>query len=345
MRMSTIKGTLSFLLPLFALTAWNIQPTARPVSAQSQEALAHPPTQPASGFGGAEYRYANVRAGYYGSTPSGFWLFEPVGASMDQSPPLVIFLHGFGTVDPAIYRAWIDHIVRRGAVVLYPEYQSPGFFAGEPDAFLGRTQEAVRKGLEVLRSGTHIAPNTDDVVVVGHSVGAVLAANYSATAKQHGLPMPFAMMLVQAGGCRGCGKAEIIIDVPIEDLSTIDDSTRTLVVVGSDDSVVGDSGSLLVWNQLGNISPDRRRYVIIRSDDHGDPTLTAEHTQPWSDSEGLYVDALDWFGTWKLFDALVGCYVESTECSTVFGEPREQRYMGQWSNGTPVVELIVKNAP
>jgi hypothetical protein len=37
--------------------------------------------------------------------------------------PVVVFLHGWGGTDPAFYRPWIDHLARRGNVVLWVRYQ------------------------------------------------------------------------------------------------------------------------------------------------------------------------------------------------------------------------------
>ena len=34
-----------------------------------------------------------------------------------------VFCHGWGALDPHGYRAWIDHMVRRGAIVVWPNYQ------------------------------------------------------------------------------------------------------------------------------------------------------------------------------------------------------------------------------
>ena len=57
-----------------------------------------------------------------------YWLFVPTdplpGTPRAGEPfPLVIFVHGSGATNADPYLAWIEHLVRRGAVVLYPQYQ------------------------------------------------------------------------------------------------------------------------------------------------------------------------------------------------------------------------------
>jgi hypothetical protein len=93
-----------------------------------------PPSQAATGPGGAEFAYDGMLGQHYGpepdgtSEPTGYWLFEPTrprtGTPVPSGPvPLVIFLHGYTGTDPEIYHAWLDHIVRRGAIVVYPDWQ------------------------------------------------------------------------------------------------------------------------------------------------------------------------------------------------------------------------------
>lgn len=82
-------------------------------------------------------RYAGVVATRYGEAPLGYWLFEPTaprGGGADGVAdvlPVVVFLHGFTAVDPARYRLWIDHLVQRGAIVIYPEYQRASSFGDD----------------------------------------------------------------------------------------------------------------------------------------------------------------------------------------------------------------------
>jgi hypothetical protein len=53
------------------------------------------------------------------------------------------------------------------------------------------------------------------------------------------------------------------------------------------------------------------------------------------------VDALDWYGTWRLLDDLMNCSFAKLDCAYVVGDTPEQRFMGVWSDGTPVTEAQV----
>ena len=56
---------------------------------------------------------------------------------------------------------------------------------------------------------------------------------------------------------------------------------------------------------------------------------------------GHGVDALDYFGLWKLFDGLSVAvfYCKNRECA--LGNTNQQRYMRKFSDGTPVKKLVV----
>jgi hypothetical protein len=42
----------------------------------------------------------------------------------EQTRPTVVFLHGWGAVDPRAYGPWVRHLVARGSAVVLPRYQS-----------------------------------------------------------------------------------------------------------------------------------------------------------------------------------------------------------------------------
>ncbi|PSR01578.1 MAG: hypothetical protein BRD50_08495 [Bacteroidetes bacterium SW_11_45_7] len=67
---------------------------------------------------------------------------------------------------------------------------------------------------------------------------------------------------------------------------------------------------------------------------HGNPVI-------WRARWASQTNAVDYFCYWKLFDALKACALAAHYCNYAFGNTEEQRYMGQWSDGTPVKELTV----
>ncbi|MBF2898540.1 alpha/beta hydrolase, partial [Pseudomonas aeruginosa] len=109
-----------------------------------------PPTQPAEGPGGADYRHASVHQWHFGEGAREYWVFTPE-QPVPGNAPLVIFLHGWSVMQPDLYRAWIDHIVRRGMVVVYPRYQ-PDLKTPNAD-FLDNAAGALGDALRRLQAG------------------------------------------------------------------------------------------------------------------------------------------------------------------------------------------------
>ncbi|MDP9366478.1 MAG: hypothetical protein M3Q10_20015, partial [Chloroflexota bacterium] len=120
------------------------------------QAAPMPPPQPATGPGGAEAAFEEVEARRIGEPPTGVWIFSPTGEqpsakSQPRAPlPVVLFLHGYTALDPGRYRAWIDHIVRRGAVVVYPDYQGTNPVGDDWRTYLPKAVAAVRAALDLL---------------------------------------------------------------------------------------------------------------------------------------------------------------------------------------------------
>ncbi len=160
-----------------------------------------------------------------GSGPRGAAIFRPRDAAGDG--PVVVFLHGWLATDPATYGAWIAHLVRRGVTVIYPTYQEAPF--ADTVSPLPNTLVAMRLALEEV----HVAAGR--LVVAGHSAGGALAADYAASARAAGLPVPAAVFSVYPGrSLRG-----IPLRIPAVSARNIAAGTRVLALAGADDRVVG----------------------------------------------------------------------------------------------------------
>ncbi len=56
-------------------------------------------------------------------------------------------------------------------------------------------------------------------------------------------------------------------------------------------------------------------------------------------------DALDFYGFRKLFDALADAAFYGRNRAYALGNTPQQRYMGAWSDGRPVKELVILDRP
>ena len=324
---------------------------AMPIVTAVAQQVPRPPEQPAAGPGGAAYAFDGVKASRHGEPPSGYWLFEPADevdgeAAVAATPqPLVVFLHGFSALNPDAYLDWIEHVVRRGAIVVYPDYQTLELLNLRPKEYLDEAVSGVRAAIAELANPGHAPVDLTRVAAVGHSVGGVLAPSLAAVAEEAGLPKFAAVMAVQPGGCAGCGQGPEGFGVPFADLGTIPAQALVYVVVGADDEAVGDTGGRMAWEGMTNVPLANRDYVVLISDDHGRPELRADHGQPQTGLLNGETDALDWYGTWKLFDLLTACAFAGEGCDDARDGSAAQRWMGEWSDGTAVTPAEVTDSP
>jgi acetyl esterase/lipase len=330
---------------------------------------ATPPGQPLTGPGGAEYKHAKVIKNVYEKGDKEYWIFEPADPT-PESAPLVVFNHGWGGTNPRVYGAWIDHIVRRGNIVVYPRYQDQWRYP--PGRITGNAIEAVKSAIRRLQTDGHVKPLLDDFAIVGHSAGAQITANMAGLAKETGLPQPKAILSVQPG--KSWSKPEFT-RIPLENLSKIPANTLLLTVVGDEDHRARDIDAKRIFKESTQSPLSNKDYVIIFSDTHGRPALRAHHFSPCAPDESydskedlkrpfaqffaseqpedfsklerylLSVDALDYYAYWKLFDGLCDAAFFGKNGQYALGNTPEQRYMGKWSDGKPVKELIVTDKP
>jgi len=298
-----------------------------PVSFSSSLAQAppQPPEQPVSGPGGADYSHAGVSKALYGEDVTSYWLFEPQDP-VPMSAPVVVFLHGWNGVNPEAYEAWIYHLVRKNRVVIYPVYQ---------ELRQTSTSQAIRNAIVALRNAFtelvrpgHVQPETDRVAFVGHSFGGFLAANLAAVARENNLPVPKAVMSVQPGG-----------PLPlVADYSKIVAGTLMLCILGDRDELAPQQFAPMIFRRSTNVSHEDKDLILMHSDEYGEPDLIADHFAPISRLDGSRVDALDWYGFWKWMDALCDAAFYGIHREYALGGTPEQRFMGLWSDGQPVVE-------
>lgn len=306
-----------------------------------------PPSQPTEGPGGADYAYDSVRMSDYGERPDGYWLFEP-SAPRPDSAPVVVFNHGYGSYNPMIYGQWIRHLVRRGNIVIFPRYQRNLFTPG-PEKFAGNVATAIRDAFLELRAGDHVRPAAGPLVMAGHSYGGTIAAFLAIHYADYGIPQPQGVLLVSPGtGPFKGGRLDSYEAMPAD--------TRLLIVVSNDDKVVGDELGELIFSTA--IHTPQRNLLRQFADGHGDPPVQAGHNQAYaldtnfdngrhniSYQRALLVatlDAVDYYGYWKLFDSLLACTRSGQYCDCAFGNTSQQRSLGRWSDGTPVRELDVR---
>ncbi|AGI25179.1 hypothetical protein H681_16555 [Pseudomonas sp. ATCC 13867] len=332
-----------------------------------------PPTPPLQGPGGSGYSYADVRQWHFNVDGNEYWVFTP-SRPEPESAPLVVFAHGWSAMQPDLYRAWIEHIVRRGAILIYPRYQAT---LKTPAAeFLSNAADSVRHAIADLQAGKlGVKPELEHVAYVGHSAGGLIASGLAASWQRLGVPKPYALMAVEPGKSSGPRWWQ----VPLEPLLNIPVGTLLLAVCGDEDERVGCDDARRIYQESTQVATRDKDLLLLRSDRHGSPPLLANHAAPTaprfdpryppSDSSSwllnrvqervrqrlkqgqssahnaLATDALDWYGTWKLFDALCDAAFYGQDRDYALGGTPAQLSMGRWNDGTPVKSILRLSTP
>lgn len=336
------------------------------LSLTAQIKVPTPPSQPETGPGGKQTAHAGVIKNRYGTGGKEYWIYEP-DTPKPTTAPVVIFLHGWGGTNPLYYGAWIDHIVKRGNIVVFPRYQSSILTARSE--FTPNTIASLKDAFKRLQNESgHVHPDLTKIATLGHSLGGVLAANVAALASESGLPRVRAVMSVEPGMTRSPG------NIPMADLKKIESDTLLLAVAGDRDTLVEDYDAKRVYYESSRVSADNKDFIRMLTDERGQPELIASHRAPtapdkeYDNGEGDLsarlsragsvtidsqpqsprvpaINALDYFGTWKLFDALCDAAFFKRNREFALGNTPQQRFMGKWSDGVPVKELFVTDKP
>jgi predicted esterase len=305
-----------------------------------------PPNQPKCGPGSTEYAHDSLIIHNFAENPDGYWLYEPACPKPD-SANVVVFMHGYGAYNPMIYGAWIKHLVLKGNIVIYPRYQK-NLFSPSTDKFVENAAKGIRDALLELRSGNYTKPIIDQISFVGHSYGGVISANLGINYRDFDIPYPNVLMLCSPGTGPFSGGL-------LENYSEIPEDTKLLVLVGEDDKTVGDKIGKLIYETAEKVK--NRNLLRQFHDAYGKPNITAGHNESYGVDEyfdtGLRnistsrakrkgeINATDYYGYWKLFDALLDCARSNENCNIAFGNTPEQRSLGKWSDGTSIKEFEV----
>jgi len=341
-RMRSILTRQLLLCVATALAACWLAACSTPAAAPDST-LPSPPLAPVQGPGAAEVRNARVVDSSHGFLGRSYTLFEPADP-VPQSAPVIIFMHGFGGNWPGPYSGWIDHLVQRGNIVIFPTYQASTLTLTA--LYMPNTIAAIKDALATLQAPDHVKPDLTRIAVVGHSMGGSIAANLAVRSADASSGVPRLRAMMNVAPQNG---SDILF--PIEELSNIPSDMLILEVVGDSDDIAGDRLAKQIFYGASRVPLANKGFVTLHSDSHGKPALVANHFAPLSQNAehgGLVkyaTDALDFYGYWKLFDGLTDAAFYGKNRDYAFGGTPLEMDMGRWSDGMPVVPLTVTNHP
>ena len=304
------------------------------------------PNQPDQGCGGSNYIHESFATYDFGEKQDGYWIFEPRSPQPD-SASVVIFMHGYAAYNPMVYGKWIRHLVQRGNIVIFPRYQKR-ILVPHHSKFPDNTANGIRNAYFELKKEGHVTPKNEPPTMIGHSFGGAITAHLLSELENWDIPKPSAALLVSPG-------TGPFRSFERDNYSSIPEDVNLLIMVSDGDIVVGDDFGKTVFETA--VNTPNRNFIRQFPDDHGEPKISAHHNEVYCNDKAFDsghhgyayqrakrvgdLDAVDFNGYWKLFDALQQCTEEEKNCHVAFGNTPEQRSMGKWSDGIKIKEAEV----
>lgn len=324
------------------------------------------PEQPVSGPGSSDYAHGGYRITHVGAYEERFVLYEPANPT-PASSPVILFLHGWLASDPGWYQGWITHLCRRGNTVVFPIYQGSGEHLSN---YTSNAVRSMKEALKTLYGGGHVEPDRDRFGIIGHECGGVIAANVAASARYFKLPQPKAVMVLHPSRRGGFGS---VLSLDLYDLSGIRPGTMLVIGVGEEDDEAVQETARELFYAADAIPSSDRNFITFLSDIRGTPALVADSASVYAPLEPRYerfveqrrwefvsmmrqhrlarhircrgIDAMDWLGTFRLFDSLCTTAWTGRDRRSIMGDGEPVRFMGIWSDGRRINSLLATERP
>lgn len=239
----------------------------------------------------------------------GYYVFYPSEIPSQIVHP-VLFVHGYGALNPMIYGQWIRHLIENGHCVIYPRYQKDLLGTSSHD-FVSNTSDALMHALEAIKE-VEFPIDIQGVYLVGHSYGGVIIANLAAQWRSLGLPEPRIAFLCEPGSGPFTGGV-------LETYQSMDSALHVAIIVGDNDETVGQKFGQFVFESAIN-TPNRVllwQYACAKDS----LSVSASHYEPYAIDTAFdngienftsrkairvaRLDHVDKEGYWNAFDVLV----------------------------------------
>lgn len=257
-----------------------------------------------------------------------------------QTPvPMLLFLHGYNGGNPDYFSHFIPHIVSNGTAVIFPTYSAVPTVNSE---------NVVMEKYQMLASGINEAFrkygdlfDTTRVGIFGHSFGggAVpwIALKYLS---ERGWGQKSSFMFVSAPW--------YVFGMNDSTYSKLPSNLKVNIVTYCDDAFNDHQMAVSMFNHL-NVPLSEKRYFTFFSDTLDSMIQPANHFVPYGieNINGLQ-DNLDYFGIFKLYDALQSYSFNGTtegKACALGKHSRIQNWAGVWPDGTAVKPIRSTDNP
>ena len=298
-------------------------------------------------------KYKTVQVLAVGEGAERAYAFFPV----DQSPrqlPLVIFLHGWLGTNPKNFGALIDHLVRRGSVVIYPVYQVDAHTA--PQSITDKAAHGISQVLSKLNLEQPHLIDLQKTLYYGFSMGASMSINLVTNPDKYKMPTAQAMILAAPGDAKHVAHGDLATSIVNTPITKVPLSIPIVLLSGQEDRTIGMPTAIAYWNE---ICPQGRQQTLITwppgktaqesiASGHGAPgapddrydfpnifepisLATIEQIENFPESKSI--NNLDFYGQWKIVTGFLDALKSGHSPTWIFNEKRLISNLGKFKNG------------
>jgi dienelactone hydrolase len=208
--------------------------------------------------------------------------------------PLVIFLHGWQGTNPKNFGALIDHLTRRGAVVIYPVYQRNG--QDDPQLITATAQASIAHALRWLASEHPGLVRSETAIYYGFSIGATMAVNLAAGAPANRMPRARVLLLSAPGDALHVHRGSMGRSILQSNLNRLPLSLPIVLMTGAEDETIGVPTATAFWNQICN-QPRKKNLIIWPRGSNGTQDIRAGHGMPGAPDSRYDIE--DFYTPWE----------------------------------------------
>ncbi len=251
-------------------------------------------------------------------------VFRP--ARVAAKTPVIFFVPGYDNNDPDEYEPLINHIVSRGYALVYAPFQ---IISGDLTLHKKR-YDTIFAGFEAAVKRYGRSFDLSRVGYAGHSYGAAAIPSMSLRGLE-----------------RGWGKDGLFIfsmapwyfyEVSVAQYVNFPPHAKVVVQTYERDGICDHRIAKELFERI-NLPASEKEFVMLMREERLGYSLDAGHGTP----SGSGVDAHDFYGVYRLFDALADYAFTGNQAGKriALGDgSAEQRFMGLWPDGKPVRELF-----
>ena len=276
----------------------------------------------------------------------GCYVFLPSNTASAQKLGLVVFMHGYGALNPLNYGAWIESILAKGQAVIYPRYQR-NLLIPSSSKFAHNAARGIRRGLHLIRA-ENLPIDTSSIIYVGHSYGGVLSSYMMAKQDSLGIPAAFGAVISAPGTAKLSGSR-------LESYREIAPEVQLLVVSHEGDDLVGDEFPRLLMGSTQQVY--YKAWIHQQEEMYGAERLGQGHNECYALNEVFdsgyrnyttrkalrrgKIDALDSLVYWKLSEEMLEARGQN-RLHQVFQDCQSELELGAWSDGQPRSPLLLR---